>query len=371
MRLVERYLRHLNMERLSHSRLWWQAEATPKTIDQLEELALYFERVQPRVTSLLANNKYLMRASLEYQRELFSGLLGADSQGALYYWHLFDRASAEPQTVVVQFSPWLIAGHAELASTLISELARATTTVLGDPVKQAFANLLKRWAELAPVVGAGLNMATSGIGSLVEAGGGVSASIAKRMTSGPTLDELRTQLQDALRSLTNRRVLVIVDDIDRLTPPEAAQMISLIKSLGDLPNVIYLMSYDKPTVCELIREALGVDGDRYLEKIIQTHIELPIIDEADLLASVNENLKRIFSGAKINDGRLGSLWYNVLRHYVRSPRDARRYFNSLALVYPGVAQVTDPIDLMALQALQVFEPRIYAYVREHLAELVG
>ena len=236
--------------------------------------------------------------------------------------------------------------------------------------KKPFAEILKRLSEFAPVVGAGLDLASAGLGTLVNATGRMTRNIAEQMTKGPTLDSLRVDLRAALRNLDGQRILVVIDDIDRLTPNEAAEMVSIVKSLGDLPNVIYLLSYDRSTVSKLIRTALKVDGDRYLEKIVQQNVELPPVHEDDLAAAVNASLKDVFAGVAINSGRLSALWLDVLRHYIRNPRDVRRYFSSLAFFQSGLGSYTDPIDLMTLQALQVFEPNIYRYIFENLDEMV-
>ena len=63
------------------------------------------------------------------------------------------------------------------------------------------------------------------------------------------------------------RNIVIIDDIDRLAPSEMRLIFSLVKSLGDLPNVVYLLSFDRAVVTRSL--AAGEDGVSadFLEKI--------------------------------------------------------------------------------------------------------
>jgi predicted KAP-like P-loop ATPase len=218
-------------------------------------MALCYERALPKVEELASQNKYLLNADIAYQRTTLRNILISDekTEGALYYWHLKTKVAESPNVIVVKFSPWLIAGRAELASALLSELARALNEYLGPEVRKAFKEILQRLSEFAPLAGTGLDMMGHGLGAIPRATGTLSKAIADRMTTGPTLEELRSKLKEILFRISDRRILVILDDVDRLTPTEATETISLVKSLGDLPNVIYLFSYHRETVCKLKR----------------------------------------------------------------------------------------------------------------------
>jgi hypothetical protein len=41
------------------------------------------------------------------------------------------------------------------------------------------------------------------------------------------------------------RFLIVIDDIDRLAPDETLLIFRLVKSVGRLPNVIYLLVFDR------------------------------------------------------------------------------------------------------------------------------
>jgi predicted KAP-like P-loop ATPase len=274
---------------------------------------------------------------------------------------------------VVRFSPWLIAGKAELATALLSELARALGKPFGEDIKRAFGKLIARLAEFLPVAGAGFDWATGyGVGGAFTAGGMWSRNIAKTMTSGPTLDDLRRVLRNMLRRLNNQQVLVIVDDIDRLTPREALEMVSLVKSVGDLPNVIYLLSYHDIKLRELINTAINVDGHEFLEKIIQYEIVLPPIEQDDLWNLFSADLELILNPlSEDNQKRLGYVWYFTLRAYLTKPRDVRRFTNAIAVAHSNLKDHTDPIDLILLLALQIFESNVYWSLRNNLDKFTG
>jgi predicted KAP-like P-loop ATPase len=196
--------------------------------------------------------------------------LGFGGETADRYFQLLLNIEARPRNIVIRFAPWLISGKAELTQALLSELARGLGEKLGNEVAASFGLLLKRSSEFAPMAGTGLDLVTTThIGRFASAIGRWSGRMAETMISGPRLDDVREQLRASLRRRAGQKVVVIIDDLDRLTPSEALEMVSLVKSLGDLPNVLYILSYSEGHLAALIHSALGVDGHSFLEKIVQ------------------------------------------------------------------------------------------------------
>jgi predicted KAP-like P-loop ATPase len=238
-------------------------------------------------------------------------------------------------------------------------------------VKRAFGDLLQRLSEIAPITGAGADLLVPGIGSIFRAGGTWSNKISEKLTSGRTLDDLRTRLRDALAQLPNQQILVVIDDLDRLTPAEALEMVSTVKSLGDLPNVVYLLSYDETKLSFLIERACGINGHEFLQKIVQYSVHIPTIEE-DLSRIVSADLTSVLKEISEDEQRrLGSAWHSVLRTYLRTPRDIRRFTNSLAVARSGLADYTDAIDLMLMETFRLFEPDVYQSIRRHITDLTS
>ena len=278
----------------------------------------------------------------------------------------------EPRNIVVRFSPWLFPGKAELASSLISDLARAIGEKLGSEVKEAFASVLGRLAQAAPLAGAAADVVTGGaFGGLISSGVDVSDKLAKRLTTGPTLESVRERLRRALRRLEMRKVVVVVDDLDRLTPSEAVEMVSLLKGLGDLPNVVYLLCYDEHRLAELIGTELMLDGHEFLQKIVQYPVHLPPLDETDIARLLDADLQGLLPTlTQEEQQRLSYAWILIIKHYVRTPRDVRRLINAFSVASAGLGDHLDPVDLLILETVRINEPSIYAWVRENLDQLV-
>ena len=191
------------------------------------------------------------------------------------------------------------------------------------------------------------------------------------MTSGPTLHELKQQLMSILGTLEDQRILVVVDDLDRITPAEAVEMASAIKSFGDFPNVIYLLSYDEERLAELIR--MAISGRRARIYGEDRPVSRPPASRGCGLSDfwmVDAELTKIFGQLTEHEGRRLSLaWHYVLQAYIQKPRDVGRLANSVSIAQSGLADYTDKIDLLLLEAVRLFEPGLYRYVRGNIAEL--
>ena len=77
---------------------------------------------------------------------------------------------------------------------------------------------------------------------------------------------------------------MVLDDIDRLHAEELLMVFKLVRLVGRLPNVYYLLAYDEATVLAVITNTklAGNDMDRarrYLEKMVQLRLVVPPINE--------------------------------------------------------------------------------------------
>src|SRR5690606_34713846 len=114
----------------------------------------------------------------------------------------------------------------------------------------------RRIASLANVAGYVLPGAQA-IGGALAA----SASAADEIFDvGPTPSELKQELAVKIQEL-NVGFIVIPDDLDRLEPEQAVEVVRLVRSVADFPKVVYLMCYDREVLSEALKTGLKVsDG---------------------------------------------------------------------------------------------------------------
>jgi len=172
------------------------------------------------------------------------------------------------------------------------------------------------------------------------------------------------------------RFLIIVDDLDRLQPDELRQILTLVKTFGNLPNVTHLLAYDR----EIVNAALGglvtsgLDDDlpTFLEKVVQVELDLPYPTESSLRKLTTEKLTAIFGSSPEMDVED---WLRVsevaFEHYMKRPRDVVRVCNALSIVWPSVeAEVYMP-DLLAVELLRHYDRATYDLIRSLKNYLIG
>ncbi|MBA8904180.1 P-loop NTPase fold protein [Phyllobacterium sp. P30BS-XVII] len=283
------------------------------------------------------------------------------------YIRLREQAQDYPDTLIVRFSPWLIPEKADLSAVLIRDLSYVISKRFPGPLASAFKKYAERVAELATVIGG----AADALGS-----GGLGATVAGFVkwftkTSSPNLDNLKASLAYELGLLRENKILVIIDDLDRLTPSEATQMVGLVKNLGELPNVIYLLSYDHEQLSKQISRTLRTDGAKYLEKIIQLRRPLPVAKRSrlsDLLMADIGNIPDLFEEEGYQSS-YPSLWLSVISHYLKNPRSVTRVSNSFRFSYASLKEDTDPTDLFVVELIQILDQPLYDWIRQQITLL--
>ena len=157
-----------------------------------------------------------------------------------------DEARGELPPLVVRFNPWWFSGTERLVAAFLQQLAAAISRPAVKDTLGAATGALDRLAA---------SIANPGAMSAYDA-------------ADRDIEMIRFELDDVFRK-SDRRVLIMMDDIDRLTPSEMSQLLLIVRAVADLPNTTYVLSFDYEVVVEAIGNKLGVDGRTYLEKVVQ------------------------------------------------------------------------------------------------------
>lgn len=282
-----------------------------------------------------------------------------------YVSHYLELQPEGNRPVVVSFNPWWFSGQENLARAFLGQLQAVL------PAKsEKFKKLGDLLGDFAEGVGGLIDLSgmTGGAGSKI---GKLIGLVTKRKPKDvPALkSEISTILRDA-----GKRILVIIDDIDRLTPEETRQLFTVIKALADFPNVVYLLAFDREVAAQAIEQQSGMPGERYLEKIIQVPFELPPVDRVALRAALFKRLDEVL--VDTSDGLFDqSYWTNAFHDgidpLIQVPRDVVRFTNTLSVTYPAVSGEVNPVDFIALEALRVFLPGLYDVIRTNQDKFSG
>jgi hypothetical protein len=286
------------------------------------------------------------------------------------------------QPTVINFRPWLIGNRDALITGLFGELSAQLDQVAldaGDATRVSVAQAkkageaLRRFMSALGKTGAAIEVVgeASGLGPLKWFGKGVKATgeFAGNKPSPPQLSGLKDTLAKSLRDL-GHRFIITIDDVDRLEPAEVIEILRLVRSVVDLPNVTYVLCYDSAILAHSVEKAAGVkSGHSYLEKIVQLTVMVPkpeplqlrqwFTDELHLIASVKDEdeLSRLKSVIDYEGGR-----------QLRTPRSVVRALDAVRFFWPPLREAkADLADLVWLQFIKDGNPTLYRWIEEYCA----
>ncbi|MBX9581052.1 MAG: KAP family NTPase [Gemmataceae bacterium] len=287
-----------------------------------------------------------------------------------------ELAAAPPaaRPSVLHFNPWWFSGQDRLLQAFLQQLGAALNRPEKDkPLKKASALLGKlsavlKPAALIPVVGEYAKAAQEAAASGADA----AKHLAEAMAAD--LNQLRKEIDDLLRQAPTR-IVVVMDDIDRLAAGEVGQLFAILKAVADFPNTVYVLAYDERVVRKAVRTALGVNGRTYLEKIVQLRIDLPAPDPTALHHLFLEQLAELVAGDRPaldpNCTDFWNLFHAGLKDFLTTPRAVKRLMNVLRFAYPPLRGEVYWPDLVGIACLTAFAPEVARTVTAHPGRFAG
>lgn len=275
---------------------------------------------------------------------------------------------------VVRFAPWLVGNRNELLAQLFSDLEPVILDSMPATEREETKAILGRYAQVSSGLAA--------LADLAETGGVPWAGIAGRLLrrssakaaelSENSLGELNEELRRKLVNLSHP-IIVFIDDLDRLEPTEAAEVLRLVKAVADFPNVAYVLAYDADVLAKSIERAIGIsDGGAYLEKVVQASFKVPKALSFDLRTWLKSEVLNLLDGLDIGSEpahRLESVFHQWCGDFVETPRDVIRILNSLKLNFMPVRSLVDPGDMVFLQIVRAKNSALFNWIESYVSDL--
>jgi len=255
---------------------------------------------------------------------------------------------------IVRFNPWWFTGSPALARAFFSTIASALGRTLKQDGEAALTSFLERLGSLNTYTEATARMAERGVAS----------GLAYFALGERSLEEDHRKIAEALAK-QEKSFLIVMDDIDRLSPDETLLIFGLVKSFGRLPRVTYLLAFDRLLIERLLQERFPSEGAEYLEKILQAVFDLPPTPPEILRQTFLGEAYTLFDIAEPNMGRFMNLFFDVVVPNLSSPRNVIRLAGSLRVTLPAIKSEVDHADFMSIETLRLFWPEVYRNIRDH------
>lgn len=276
--------------------------------------------------------------------------------------------------LIVEFNPWQWAGQEQLADAFFQQIG----LVLGKDTSKEGRKRAAQWRAYGAYLKAGSFFAYSlknaifwillmvgvvGLGGLFSQlgwirtplwiivvisfvlsgllrwGGKFSEQIAGILSARSearrqSLPEIKKDLTEVLQKL-GKPVLVVIDDIDRLSAEEIKLLFQLLKANADFPNLVYLLLFQRDIVEKSLGKVISAGGKEFLGKIVQIGFDIPQIERSRLERILFSGLDKLLEqDSKISQRFSQQYWGNIfiagLRPYFATLRDVNRFLSTLS-----------------------------------------
>jgi hypothetical protein len=282
------------------------------------------------------------------------GIYGAWGEGKTSVQNFIEQElKADESILIIKLNPWRYNDEEALIRNFLKKIADLLGQEL-EKKRNKLGNFIQKYGALGGFVGV----------DFTEIG---------KSLSEIDLEDWKNKIDDFLKESTSK-LIVFVDDIDRLDKQEIYSLFRLVKLTGDFSNTTYILSFDEMMVASAIGERFGagneLSGHNFLEKIIQVPLKIPqaqinalkkycfelvdkAIDESEIILSQNE------------EQRFVQQFTESILPRLKTPRLAVRYGNSLSFALPLLKGEVNHIDLMLIEAIKIFYPKHYEFIKSN------
>lgn len=288
------------------------------------------------------------------------GLFGAWGEGKSSVINFISQElDKNEETIQIHLNPWRYNDE----DTLLFAFFKKITEALGKNLqtkKEKSAGFIKKYGSAVSVFGFDF----SGVGkSMAEV----------------DLELLKNRVDEFLSESTSK-IIVFIDDIDRLDKQEIYSLFRLVKLTADFSNTTYILSFDEGMVAAAIGERFGAgdvkSGASFLEKIIQVPLNIPKAQPEALKKFCFNFVDHAFNANQLDLPKEEVQRYvlqfttNILPR-LNTPRLAVRYGNTISFSIPLLNGEVNIIDLLLIEAIKIFYPAHYEFIKHNAHYFVG
>jgi len=274
-----------------------------------------------------------------------------------------------PATIVVSFNPCLANSRNGLTHAFFAELTAALEAGPKKP-RRGQAERLKGLAQTIFKYGKRIAPAD---GIWFCDGGATAAGLdtmRQSLTGGDTFSRMRDELARELED-SETDILVLIDEIDRLSDREITVCAQLVRAVADFERVSYLLAYDADRVAPALGNGNIERGRAYLEKVVQLAVPLPPLVPRQIRRIVDTRFRELVDEPGEHRQRLGQLLGILVPYILGTVRDAKRTLAGFEVLHRLLRFEVDEVDLLGWAAIQAKYPDVEQVLRRRQEQIIG
>lgn len=173
----------------------------------------------------------------------------------------------------------------------------------------------------------------------------------------------------------DKKIIVFVDDLDRLNKNEILQVFKLIRNTADFRNTIFIVAMDKEYVLKSLKKSKKIFNSSFIDKFFQLEIYLPEIDKSKL----KENFLLELNSSILNDGSPDFVYKikeaidnngNLFNDYVKNLRDVKRLVNQVIYDYPNTGGEINLKDFLNFTYFKLKFPNFINILKQGIGDFI-
>lgn len=271
---------------------------------------------------------------------------------------IFEEIKNENQNIVLKFNPWLYPDETSLTRAFLNELEiklKEYSSSLSRDVNNIVDSLFKTKVGFS----------------------GIFSNLLKREKS------IESGIESLKESIiySQKRLVIFIDDIDRLQSNEVYEILTILRNVGNLPNTVFVLAYDKDYLLKIMDKSIE-NPQEYLSKFFQVEFALSRVLDVFVKETLYEQLVKIVFDNNQNDNplilfrdiskskkqvdkkALKELVYNLKSiNLLKSRRDIIKLTNTIAVNWPLSKNELIFEDYLELEILRLKNGNIYSKIK--------
>lgn len=315
------------------------------------------------------------------QTPLTIGIQGEWGSGKTSLLNSISNKLGDKEYKIITINAWeqaLLSKPEETLLKIVNEIINNLTEELSD--KEKYKTKISQNFE--KITKGALRVAGAAIG------GSSTADVVKDLMDNnqSVINDLKNTLTEVTLRIVERKkydkIVIYVDDLDRIDPPDAVSILELLKNIFDIEHCVFVLAIDYQVVVKGLEKKFGKRNDSnewefkaFFDKIIQLPFMMPI-GQYDIGNYIQELLKQVnylnSNQEKINDVEISEALTNIIEFSIGgNPRSLKRLVNSLSLIQMFInarknkeqsskmTETEKDILMFAIVCLQIQYPDIY------------
>lgn len=262
---------------------------------------------------------------------------------------------------IIHFNPWLLTDINQVVKLFFDELMKIILSVTIDAKKDEFIKDMKKFfAFISPD---SIFFGVDGVGKIKY-----DTKEWFEDKEADNLEVIKEKINKYLKSI-DKKIVIVIDDIDRLTDEETEFIFRLTKGIADFDNLIYILLYDKDVVSKSLEKFKAENGQKYLEKIVQYPLSVPKPHKVTIKNLLFKELDEILS--KLEDENVSYIFnkdtwnevHSIIGNYIKTIRDINQIVNIISFEYPIIAEDVNFTDFFIISLIKLKNHILYEFIQ--------